>query len=138
MQPLLPNCKTIALPRIYDPRGSLSFVEEHTDAPFEIKRVYYIYDVPFGSVRGSHAHYWLQQIIIPLAGSFKVTIQDGLEKQEHLLSSPCTGLYICPMIWRTLSDFSSGSVCLVLASQLYSEDDYIRCYDNYLSARQSQ
>ena len=100
--------------------------------PFDIKRVYYVYDVPAGSDRGSHAHFSLQQFIIAVSGSFDVVLNDGKREERYHLNRPYNGLYICPMRWRSLDNFSSGSVCLVLASEPYDESDYIRDYDKFL------
>ena len=133
---MIENCKIVELPKIADARGNLTFIEED-HIPFEIKRVYYLYDVPGGSERGGHAHKALHQLIIALSGSFDVEIDDGATKKTFTLNRPYEGLYICPGIWRELKNFSSGSVCLVLASNLYSEDDYYRDYDQFLVSCQS-
>jgi dTDP-4-dehydrorhamnose 3,5-epimerase-like enzyme len=134
---MIENCKIVELPKITDARGNLTFIEEEDHIPFEIKRVYYLYDVPGGSERGGHAHKALHQLIIALSGSFDVEIDDGTTKKTFTLNRPYEGLYICPGIWRELKNFSSGSVCLVLASNLYSEDDYYRAYDQFLLSCQS-
>jgi len=125
----LSSCRLINLPKISDRRGNLTFIEESRHVPFEIKRVYYLYDVPSGESRGGHAHKRLHQFIIALSGSFDVILDDGFERRIYHLNRPYYGLYICPMIWRELDNFSSGSVCLVLASEFYDEDDYIRDYE---------
>jgi hypothetical protein len=122
----LDQCKIIELPKITDPRGNLTFIEGNNQIPFEIKRVYYLYDVPGGGERGGHAHKQLSQLIIAMSGSFDVILDDGENKKRIHLNRSYQGLYVCPMIWRELDNFSSGSVCLVLASNLYSEDDYFR------------
>ncbi|QDT12279.1 sugar 3,4-ketoisomerase [Planctomycetes bacterium K23_9] len=128
------DCKVINLPKISDPRGNLTFIEGQSHVPFEIKRVYYLYDVPGGAERGGHAHKALHQLIIAMSGSFDVVLDDGTEKKRvHLNRSYC-GLYVCPMMWRELDNFSSGSVCMVLASNAYDEDDYFREYSSFLSA----
>jgi dTDP-4-dehydrorhamnose 3,5-epimerase-like enzyme len=127
------DCHFINISKIPDQRGNLSFIESTQHIPFEIKRVYYLYDVPVGAERGGHAHKVLQQLIIPLAGSFDVLIDDGQEKKCVQLNKPYQGLYVCPMIWRELKNFSSGTVCLVLASEHYSEQDYYREYQDFLS-----
>ncbi len=132
---LLADCKIVELPKISDPRGNLTFIEGDAHVPFSIKRVYYLYDVPGGAERGGHAHKGLAQLIIAMSGSFDVVLDDGTEKKRFHLNRSYYGLYVCPMIWRELDNFSSGSVCLVLASNKYSEDDYFRDYDCYLSAR---
>ncbi len=128
------KCKLIDLPKIGDPRGNLTFVEGERHIPFGIQRVYYLYDVPGGAERGGHAHKELQQLIIAMSGSFDVVLDDGVEKKRiHLNRSYC-GLYVCPMIWRELENFSSGSVCMVLASSRYDESDYYRNYNDYIGA----
>ncbi len=124
----------IDLPKLSDPRGNLTFIEESKHIPFNISRVYYLYDVPGGSERGGHAHKNLHQLIIAISGSFDVALDDGQKKQRYHLNRSYYGLYICPMIWRELDNFSSGSVCLVLASNNYDEDDYHRNYDDFLLA----
>jgi dTDP-4-dehydrorhamnose 3,5-epimerase-like enzyme len=128
------NCKLIDLPKISDPRGNLTFVEQGNHIPFDIQRVYYLYDVPGGSERGGHAHKDLSQLIIAISGSFDVVIDDGNGKKRYHLNRSYYGLYICPMIWRELDNFSSGSVCMVLASNLYDESDYYRDYSEYVAA----
>ena len=130
----LKNCKIVDLPKISDPRGNLTFIEGGRHVPFEIQRVYYLYDVPGGSERGGHAHKALHQLIIAMSGSFDVVLDDGREKKRvHLNRSYC-GLYVSPMIWRELDNFSSASVCMVLASNLYDEADYYRDYQEFLVA----
>lgn len=130
----LANCFIRDLTKIHDPRGNLTFIEGGTDIPFDIQRVYYLYDVPGGSARGGHAHKNLQQLIVAMSGSFDVLLNDGKEQKRFHLNRSYYGLYVCPMIWRELDNFSSGSVCLVLASNRYDEEDYYRDYDDYLSA----
>lgn len=130
----LENCKIVDLPKIADPRGNLTFIEGGGHVPFAIERVYYLYDVPGGAERGGHAHKALQQLIIAMSGSFDVLLDDGREKKRFHLNRSYYGLYVCPMIWRELDNFSSGSVCLVLASNHYDEADYFRDYDTYLRA----
>jgi hypothetical protein len=125
-------CRIENLPRIADARGNLSFVEGPTLVPFDIQRVYYLYDVPGGADRGAHAHKALHQLMIALSGAFEVELDDGKRKKTIRLDRAYRGLYICPMIWRTLQNFSSGAVCLVLASERYDEADYIRDYDAFL------
>jgi len=134
---VIDKCEIINLPKIQDARGNLTFIEEKSLIPFEIKRVYYLYDVPGGSERGGHAHIALNQLIIALAGSFDVALDDGKTKKTFTLNRPYEGLYICPGVWRELKNFSSGSVCLVLASNLYAEDDYYRDYDQFISSQTS-
>ncbi|NLH39954.1 MAG: WxcM-like domain-containing protein [Elusimicrobia bacterium] len=125
------DCKLINLPRIQDKRGNLTFIESKNHIPFEIKRVYYLYDVPGGESRGGHAHKQLQQFIIAASGGFDVIVDDGLKKKRFALNRSYYGLYIPSMIWRELDNFSSGSVCLVLASELYDEKDYLRDYKEF-------
>lgn len=129
---MISNCKIIDLPKITDPRGNLTFIEQERHIPFDIKRVYYLYDVPGGAERGGHAHLGLQQLIIAMSGSFDVILNDGYEEKRFHLNRSYYGLYVCPMIWRELDNFSSGSVCLVLASNLYDEADYLREYQDFL------
>lgn len=126
------DCRIIELPKITDPRGNLTFIEASRHVPFDIKRVYYTYDVPGGEERGGHAHKDLKQLIIAMSGSFDVVLDDGIQKITFHLNRSYFGLYICPMIWREINNFSSGSVCMVLASEFYSESDYYRDYDNFL------
>ena len=130
----LTDCRLIDLPKISDPRGNLTSIESGRHIPFSIERVYYLYDVPGGAERGGHAHKRLKQFIVAMSGSFDVVLDDGTSKRRHHLNRSYSGLYICPMIWRELDNFSSGSVCLVLASHPYEEDDYYRDYDDYLHA----
>ena len=131
----LSKCTLIKLPKITDPRGNLTFIEGKQHIPFEIQRVYYLYDVPGGAERGGHAHRALHQLIIAMSGSFDVVLDDGIDKKRIHLNRSYNGLYVCPMIWRELDNFSSGSVCMVLASNLYDESDYYRDYSEYLAAR---
>lgn len=128
----LNECKLINIPKIDDLRGSLAYIQYGKPSPFEFKRVYYLFDIPGGSVRGSHAHRKLEQFIICLSGSFDVVLDDGIMNKRFTLNRAHQGLYVCPMIWRNLDNFSSGSVCLVLASELYIESDYIRDYETFL------
>ncbi len=127
------DCSIVEFPRHHsDRRGNLSVVTGGVSVPFGVRRVYYIYDVPGGESRGAHAHKNLHQLIVAVSGSFTVTVGDGRMRRSFRLDRPYTGLYIVPGIWRTLDEFSSGAVCLVLASELYDADDYIRDYDEYL------
>ena len=128
------DCRIIELPKISDPRGNLTFIEGGGHIPFDIQRVYYLYDVPGGSERGGHAHKNLHQLIIAMSGSFDVVLDDGFEKKRFHLNRSYYGLYVSTMVWRELDNFSSGSVSMVLASNKYSEADYIRDYDNFLSS----
>ena len=128
-------CKIIELPKISDPRGNLSFIEGGNQIPFDIQRVYYLYDVPGGAERGGHAHKGLHKLIIAMSGSFDVVLDDGKNKKRVHLSRSYIGLYVCPMIWRELDNFSSGSVCMVLASNKYDEQDYYRDYAEFMRNR---
>lgn len=129
----LDSCKIIELPKITDPRGNLTFIEAGRHIPFDIRRVYYLYDVPGGAERGGHAHKDLHQLIVAMSGSFDVVLNDAHgEKRVHLNRS-YFGLYVCPMIWRELDNFSSGSVCMVLASAAYDENDYYRDYEAFVA-----
>lgn len=131
----LAECRIIDLPKINEPRGNLTFVEGGRHIPFEIKRVYYLYDVPGGAERGGHGHKNLHQLIIAMSGSFDVILNDGTQQKRFHLNRSYFGLYVCPMIWRELDNFSSGSVCMVLASNLYDEADYYRSYQEFVQAR---
>lgn len=128
------QCRIIELPKIADPRGNLTFVEGHNHIPFDIRRVYYLYDVPGGATRAAHGHKALSQLMIAMSGSFDVTLDDGFNKRKYHLNRSYYGLYIPPMIWRDLDNFSSGSVCMVLASERYDETDYFRDYNDFLAA----
>jgi hypothetical protein len=127
------ECRIIELPRIHDPRGNLTFVEAERHVPFQIRRVYYLYDVPGGAERGGHAHRALHQFIIAMSGSFDIHLDDGRYKKTFHLNRSYYGLYICPMIWRSIDNFSSGAVCMVLASSYFDEDDYYRDYELFNS-----
>ena len=126
------NCRIIELPKIADQRGNLTFIEGNNHIPFEIKRIYYLYDVPGGESRGGHAHKKLEQLIIAANGSFDVVLDDGHERKKFHLNRSYSGLYIAPRIWRELENFSSGSVCLVLASDYFDESDYLRRYEGFI------
>ncbi|MBJ7296514.1 MAG: WxcM-like domain-containing protein [Dolichospermum sp.] len=128
---MINDCQIIELPKIKDPRGNLTFIESGKHIPFDIQRVYYLYDVPGGAERGGHAHRELHQLIIAMSGSFDILLDDGYEKKQFNLNRSYYGLYICPMIWRSIDNFSSGSVCMVLASNLYDEADYYRNYEEF-------
>ncbi len=125
----------VSLPKVADPRGNLTFIEGGNHIPFEIQRVYYLYDVPGGAERGGHAHKGLHQLIIAMSGSFDVVLDDGANKKRVHLNRSYNGLYVCPMIWRELDNFSSGSVCMVLASNKYDKEDYYRDYAEFTRAR---
>ena len=132
------DCRIIDLRKIHDPRGNLTPIEGGEDVPFEIKRIYYLYDVPGGESRGAHAHKQLYQLIIAATGSFSVTLDDGCEKMKFMLNRSYYGLYVVPGIWRDLDDFSSGAVLLCLASEHYEADDYIRDYSEFLNYKKIQ
>ncbi|MCD8296053.1 MAG: FdtA/QdtA family cupin domain-containing protein [Prevotella sp.] len=124
--------RIIELPKVIDARGNLTVAESIKSIPFNVKRVYWVYDVPGGECRGGHAHKDCLEILIAVSGSFNVTLDDGTNKTTYLLNHPYQGLFIDKSIWRTLDDFSSGAVCLVLASEYFEEEDYIREYDEFL------
>lgn len=128
------ECRIINLPRINDPRGNLTFIEKDKHIPFEIKRVYYLYDVPGGALRAGHSHKTLHQFLIAISGSFDVTVDNGHHKRKFHLNRSYYGLYIPPMNWREIDNFSSGSVCLALASDFYDEADYYRQYSEFKKA----
>jgi len=134
----LSDCKLIELLKVADPRGNLTSIEAQQDVPFDIRRVYYLYDVPGGATRAGHGHKTLQQLVIAMSGSFDVLLDDGQSKQKYHLNRSYYGLYIAPMMWREIDNFSSGSVCMVLASDHYDETDYYRYYDDFLAASQSK
>jgi oxalate decarboxylase/phosphoglucose isomerase-like protein (cupin superfamily) len=129
------DCREIEFPRMIDPEGSLTFIEGDRHIPFGIRRVFYIYDVPTAESRGAHAHKELQQVLICLSGSFDVLIDDGRRRREVRMHRPWKGLYIPAMVWARIINFDAGSVCLVLASEYYSEADYYRDYGVYLAAK---
>lgn len=131
------DCTVVELSKHHHTSGNITVIENGLTVPFPVRRVYYLYDVPGGESRGGHAHRELYQLLIAASGSFTVTLDDGLVKRTFLLNRPCQGLLIVPGIWRTLDDFSSGSVCLVLASEKYDPDDYIRDYEEFLTVKQS-
>jgi hypothetical protein len=132
------HCKILSLPRINDARGNLTFVESGRHVPFDIKRVYYLYDVPGGASRAAHGHRKLEQIMISMSGSFDVLLDDGRDKKLFHLNRSYYGLYIPPMIWRDLFNFSSGAVCAVLASDFYDEADYFRDYGSFMAAAKTE
>lgn len=125
------DCKIINLPKNHQLNGNLTSITNGVEVPFDVKRIYYLYDVPGGNSRGGHAHKALHQIMIALSGSFSVTLDDGQNKKTFMLNQPYQGLLIPPGLWRDLDNFSSGSICMVLASELYDEEDYFRNYQNF-------
>jgi dTDP-4-dehydrorhamnose 3,5-epimerase-like enzyme len=138
MESLIEQCRLIDLPVITDPRGNLTFIECNRHIPFEIKRVYYLYDVPGGASRAGHGHKKLQQLVIAMSGSFDIVLDDGFQKKRFHLNRSNQGLYVCPMIWRDIDNFSGGSVCMVLASDFYDEEDYFRHYPDFLRAAREE
>lgn len=132
------QCRMIELPKIGDPRGNLSFIEGGRHVPFEIKRVFYLYDVPGGETRAGHALKSTHQFIIAASGSFDLILDDGKERQIISLNRSWRGVYVAPMVWRELVNFSSAGVCLALASHYYDADDYIRDYEDYKRAAGSE
>jgi hypothetical protein len=131
---MLENCKIIDLPKIADPRGNLTFIEGENHIDFDIKRVFYLYDVPGGAERAGHALKTCKQFLIAMSGSFDVVLDDGFNKKRFHLNRSYCGLYIAPMVWRELDNFSSGSVCMALASTCYDASDYYREYDEFLAS----
>ena len=130
----LKDVKLMPIPVVEDTRGNLAFIQKKV-LPFEFKRVYYLFDVPSNSFRGSHSHINQCEVLIALSGSFEVVLNDGTEKKSFLLNKPNIGLYIPTGIWRELENFSSGAVCLVLASDVYDEEDYIRDFDQFMISK---
>lgn len=126
------DCKIVDLSKVHNDAGNITVLENNINIPFDIKRIYYLYDVPMGADRGGHGHYKLQQYIVAASGSFKFVLDDGRNKKIFFLNDPSKALHIVPGIWREIEDFSSGSICLVLASLEYDESDYIRDYYEYL------
>jgi dTDP-4-dehydrorhamnose 3,5-epimerase-like enzyme len=130
----LNQCTLIDLPKIQDQRGNLTFIESGRHIPFDIKRVYYLYDVPGGASRAAHGHKALHQLMVAMSGSFDITLDDGFNKKTFHLNRSYLGLYIPPMIWRDLDNFSSGAVCMVLASDYFLEADYFREYSDFIES----
>jgi dTDP-4-dehydrorhamnose 3,5-epimerase-like enzyme len=128
------RARLIELPKIHDPRGNLTFIEGGRHIPFEIQRVYYLYDVPGGESRAGHAHKTLQQLMIAMSGSFDVTLDDGSNRRKYHLNRSYIGLYVPNMLWREIDNFSSGAVCMVLASKFFDESDYHRDYERFVKA----
>lgn len=127
------DCNVIQLPKIHNPAGNITAVNNDQEVPFTVKRVYYLYDLPGGESRGGHAHKELHQLIVAASGSFDLIVDDGRVKRTVNLSRPYVGLYLPPGLWRELNNFSSGAICLVLASEIYSEEDYIRDYEEFIN-----
>lgn len=127
------NCCVIELNKIHNRAGNITVIENNKDVPFDIKRVYYLYDIPGGAERGGHAHKELQQLIIAASGCFDIVLDDGINKKVVELNRPYYGLYVLPGIWREIINFSSGAICLVLASEVYQKGDYIRDYQDFLN-----
>jgi dTDP-4-dehydrorhamnose 3,5-epimerase-like enzyme len=133
------DCSIIELDKHHsDRKGNLTVVQNNETIPFDIKRIYYLYDVPGGEERGAHAHRELSQLMVAASGSFRVTLDDGNVKRSFVLNRPYQGLYIKPGIWRDLDDFSSGAVCMVLASEVYQVEDYIRSYEDFIEFRNQE
>jgi dTDP-4-dehydrorhamnose 3,5-epimerase-like enzyme len=130
----LKECILLKLPIVHEPRGNLTFVEGKHHIPFNIARVYYLYDIPGGADRGGHAHKNLEQFIVAMSGSFDIHVTDGKKERSFHLNRSYYGLYIPKMVWRYIDNFSSGSVCLVMASDVYKEEDYIRNYNDFMKA----
>lgn len=129
------DCKIVKLPIVHENKGNITVLENSINTPFDTKRIYYLYDIPMDSTRGGHAHYKLEQFIIAASGSFIFTLDDGSQRRDFFLNHPNKALHIKPGIWREMREFSSGSVCLVLASKEYTESDYIRDYNDFLKFR---
>lgn len=125
------DCSIIDVSKIHNEAGNITVVENGNNIPFDVKRIYYLYDVPSGEQRGGHAHYELEQYLIAASGSFDVILDDGVNRKRIFLNRPNLALHIVPGLWRSLDNFSSGSICMVLVSQRYSEDDYIRNYQEF-------
>ena len=126
------DCTIVELDKHHHTKGNITVVENNQTIPFDVQRIYYLYDIPGGESRGGHAHKELRQLIVAASGSFTVTLDDGKVRRSFVLNRPYQGLLVIPGIWRTLDDFSSGAVCLVLASHAYDEDDYIRDYQDFI------
>ena len=126
------ECKLLTLSKNHEVKGNLTAVSNNSEVPFDVKRLYYLYDIPGGSIRGGHGHKELRQFVVALSGSFEITLDDGLNKKFFRLSRPNEGLFVPSGLWRELTNFSSGSVCLVLASEFYSENDYFRNYEEFV------
>lgn len=130
------QCSLIDISKVHTELGNISVLENGSNLPFDIKRIYYLYDVPGGETRGGHAHYKLEQYIIAASGSFDVIVDDGKNRKRFFLNRPNIALHVVPGLWRELDNFSSGSICMVMASHKFEEEDYIRNYDNFLSKKE--
>jgi len=137
-QTRIKDCRIITLKKHHHANGNLTAVNNGVELPFDIKRTFYIYDVPGGAERGGHSHYTCQEFIIAISGSFDVTVDDGTDKYTFTLNRPNQGLLVAPGIWRTLQNFSSGSVCLALASHHFDEEDYVREYEDFIHLKDKQ
>ena len=137
MQNSVYDCVILPLSKIHNRAGNITIVEGQTNIPFDVRRIYYLYDIPGGEDRGGHAHKELHQLIVAASGSFHVLLDDGQNKKIVTLNRPDYGLMVVPGIWRELFEFSSGAICLVLASQKYDQEDYIRQYDQFIDFRTS-
>lgn len=126
------DCALIDLPKIQNRSGNITAIENNLDIPFEVKRIFYLYDIPGGESRGAHAHKQCQQFLVAASGSFEVQLDDGIEKKTVMLNQPYKGLYVPPGIWASEINFSSGAICLVMTSDKFEEDDYIRDYQDFL------
>lgn len=127
------DCNVLILPKIHNRAGNITALSNSVDLPFDVNRVYYLYDIPGGELRGGHAHKELHQLIVAVSGSFDITLDDGMNRKTVSLNRPYYGLLVTPGIWRELSNFSSGAICLVLASHKYDENDYIRDYSQFIN-----
>ena len=125
------KCKIVDLPKITNGKGYLTVIEENKPIPFELKRIYYVYDTPKGETRGGHAHKNLQQLIIAISGGFDVVLDDGVERKIFHLDRPHCGLYVCPMIWHELNNFTSGAICLVIVSEIYYKEETVESYETF-------
>ncbi len=132
------DCSVMELPKIHDRSGNITPVNGNSEVPFNIKRIYYLYDVPGGESRGGHAHYELHQFVVAASGSFDIQLDDGKNKRTIFLNRPYFALHIVSGIWREISNFSSGSICMVIASHPYNEQDYIRKYNDFIEFRESK
>ena len=131
------ECSVIEMSKVHATTGNITVLENSVNVPFDVKRIYYLYDVPSGEERGGHAHYELEQYIVAASGSFDVILDDGVNRRRISLNRPNLALHIVPGLWRSLDNFSSGSICMVLASHVYNEADYLRNYVKYLKIKKN-